>query len=265
MERVRDAFRKQRHTPTAATAGNQYDGPNPQRRSRKAGTGLDITYTQTPTVALDETVLKQNRVVTSLQSDPRGEVYRQLRTQVLAHMKAHGQRTLAITSPHEGAGKTLTAINLAIAISREQNQTVLLIDLDLRHPSVHATLGLDVDCGIADCILDDTPVSDVLINPQFERLVIAPGRPLETYSSELLSSPRMQSILDDIINRYDQRLIIFDLPPLLRNDDALVFTPQVDATLLVLEDGADNADDVKRCLHLLKDCHLLGTILNKAR
>ncbi len=225
----------------------------------------DIEYTRTRTVALDNDVLERNRVIAGTRSDPRAEVYRQMRSRILAQMKANGWRTLAFTSPGEGAGKTLTAVNLAICISQEVNQTVLLVDLDLRKPAVHARLGLSVEKGLPDCLLDNEPVENVLINPHFKRLVILPGRALGDYSSELLSSPRMQTLVKELVARYESRIILFDLPPLLRNDDALVFTPQTDATLLVIEDGVSTADQVRRCQHLLEGCNVIGTILNKAR
>ncbi|MBK8970373.1 MAG: CpsD/CapB family tyrosine-protein kinase [Hahellaceae bacterium] len=213
---------------------------------------------------LDEAVLEKNRVIAGLLHDERAEVYRQLRSQILPQMKANGWRTLAVTSPGENAGKTLTAVNLAISIAQEVNQTVLLVDLDLRSPSVHTTLGLAVEKGVADCIKLGEPVENILLNPQFKRLVVMPGKAMEAYSSELLTSPNMRALMEEIVNRYDSRLIIFDLPPLLRNDDALAFTPQVDATLLVVENGVSTEEQVRRCLHLLENSRLIGTILNKA-
>lgn len=225
----------------------------------------DIEYTRTRSETLEEKVLLKNRVVAGFRHDERAEVYRQLRSQIVPKMKANGWRTLAITSPNENAGKTLTAVNLAISISQEVNQTVLLVDLDLRSPSVHETLGVDTGKGIADCIIHGEPIENVLLNPQFKRLVVLPGRALGEYSSELLTSPNMQAIMDEIVGRYESRIIVFDLPPLLRNDDALVFTPKVDATLMVVEDGRTSASEIKRSLHLLENSNLIGTILNKAR
>jgi protein-tyrosine kinase len=290
MERVRDAISKAR-LERAAVQENQ-DSQDKQTRPDKQiqpgepasldtqtppnasavvlplqakRTTAEIEYTHTQTIALDDVLLEQNRVIAGFLHDERAEIYRQLRSQILPLMKASGWRTLALTSPGENAGKTLTAVNLAISISQEVNQTVMLVDLDLRKPSVHTTLGFEAKKGIADCINYGEPIENVLLNPQFKRLVVLPGRALGEYSSELLTSPSMQALMQEIVNRYESRIIIFDLPPLLRNDDALVFTPLVDATLLVVEDGVSTVDQVKRCLHLLEKSNLLGTILNKAR
>lgn len=224
-----------------------------------------IRYTHTRHVDVDESRLKENRVIAGLDYDERVEAYRQLRTQVLKILKDKGWNTLAITSPGENAGKSLTASNLAIALSREANHTVMLVDLDLRRPSLHQMFDVQVEKGLVDYLDADATLEQVLLNPGFPRLVLLPGRALGKYSSEMLSSPQMQSLVQDMRGRYADRIIVFDLPPLLRNDDALMFTPTVDATLMVVEDGVTTEDDVQRSLQLLEGSNLIGTILNKAR
>lgn len=245
--------------------GNDAKGVN----SGSGRQGLDslhgINYTRTRVEPAAEQLLAANRVIAGLRGDARVDVYRQLRSKLLIQMKANNWNTLAITSPTDGAGKTLTAVNLAISLSQEVNQTVMLVDLDLRSPSVHRTLGLPVDKGLPDYLLGDEPVENLLVNPGFSRLVILPGKEVGDHSSELLTSPRMRALLHEIINRYSSRIIIFDLPPLLRNDDALVFTPQVDATLMVVEDGVNTPEQVQRCQQLLEQNNLIGTVLNKAK
>ncbi|ARN74081.1 CpsD/CapB family tyrosine-protein kinase [Oceanicoccus sagamiensis] len=224
----------------------------------------EISYTKTRQVTLDEDMLRKNRVVAGFNFDQRAEPYRQLRTQVLQKLRANSWKTLAVTSPNENAGKTLTAVNLAISLSKEVNQTVLLVDLDLRTPSVLNALAIEVDHGLMDHLNDDVSLGDILVNPDFERLVILPGKANENYSSEILSSPKMTELLQDLTNRYESRILIFDLPALLVNDDALTFTPFVDAALLVVEEGVTTADQIERSLQMLEGTNLLGTILNKA-
>jgi Mrp family chromosome partitioning ATPase len=107
-------------------------------------------------------------------------------------------------------------------------------------------------------------IEDVLFNPGMPRLVVLPGRATGQPSSEALTSPGMRALLREITRRYDARIVIFDLPPLLRNDDALTFTPYADATLMVVEDGVNTPDEIERSLHLMKNANLIGTILNKA-
>jgi protein-tyrosine kinase len=231
---------------------------------QKKGAPGTINYTQTQQVKLNDDVLRNNRVVAGFSYDQRAEPYRQLRTQVLQKLRANNWKTLAITSPNENAGKTLTAVNLAISLSKEVNQTVLLVDLDLRNPGVLNTLAINVENGIVDHLKGEASLGDIMVNPGMERLVILPGKANPSYSSEILSSPEMTTLLEDLTNRYDSRILIFDLPALLVNDDALTFTPYVDAALLVVEEGKTTPEEVARALQLLEGTSLLGTILNKA-
>ena len=224
----------------------------------------EISYTETRRVDLSNDVLKNNRVIAGFQHDRRAEVYRQLRTQVLQKMRANDWKTLAVTSPAESAGKTITAVNLAIALSMEVNQTVLLVDLDLASPSVHKVMGFDIDGGIIDHLNGEKEISQLLINPGLERLVVLPSQEDERYRSEVLSTPKMKSLLKDITSRYESRLIVFDLPSLLVNDDAQLFAPYVDSTLLVIEDGVTTREEIEQCLLILEGSNLLGTVLNKA-
>lgn len=231
----------------------------------KSGAPGEINYTKTRQIELSKSVLMDNRVIAGFNFDQRAEPYRQLRTQVIQKLRANSWKTLAITSPNEHAGKTLTAINLAISLSKEVNQTVMLVDLDLRNPDVLTTLGLHVDQGLVDHLKGEASVADILVNPGLERLVILPGKADPDYSSEILSSPEMKTLLSDLTSRYESRIIIFDLPALLLNDDALAFTPYVDATLLVVEDGATTSEQIERSLQMLEGTNLLGTVMNKVR
>lgn len=231
--------------------------------TRDRSESFDITYSRTQQIQIDEDELVENRVISGVKHDERAAVYRQLRSQVLQQMRANRWRTLAITSPNENAGKTLTAVNLAISLSQEVNQTVLLVDLDLRRPSVHEAFGVEHSLGLVDCMNGNASIEDVLFNPGYPRLTVLPGNELGVHSSELLTSPKMRSLIDEITHRYDDRFILFDLPPLLQNDDALVFAPMADTVMLVVEAGASSSEEVQRSMRLLQGSNLLGTVLNK--
>jgi len=263
MDFIQKAIDKARERRQEHPAGGR------QRResspAKKSVSHQKIEYTQTRTVTTSPDQLRNNRVIAALQHDARADVYRQLRTQVLHKFRENGWRTLAVTSPNPGAGKTVTALNLAISLSLEVNQTVMLVDLDLRKASVLDKLGIDAQYGLIDYLEGRAPLSDVLVNPGFERLVILPSHPQTQYRSELLSSPQMGELLQDVVNRYESRIIIFDLPAVLDDDDALVFAPFADAVLLVVEDGVSQKTDIERSLQLLEGTRLLGTVLNKVR
>jgi Mrp family chromosome partitioning ATPase len=112
--------------------------------------------------------------------------------------------------------------------------------------------------------LSNVPVSDLLINPGINRLVVLPGNGTTSEASELLSSPKMINLVDELKNRYESRIIIYDLPPLLAVDDARVILPYIDANILVVEDGKNTEDEITKSLDILKKTNLIGTILNKS-
>lgn len=237
-----------------------------ENHRKKYNASIDVEYSKTRRITISDIELKERNIFAGFAHDPRSEPYRQLRSQVLKKMRAEGWQTLAITSPTTGNGKTLTALNLAISLSQEVNQTVLLVDLDLRNPGIATALGVELlEHGIVDCVMNKIPLEDILINPGYNRLVIAPGTAQGHQTSEILSSPQMQSMQAELKGRYTDRLIIYDLPALLTSDDALVFAPHADAVLLVLEDGGASEIELKQAMKLLEGTHILGTVLNKHR
>ncbi|MFO1429906.1 MAG: exopolysaccharide biosynthesis protein [Candidatus Competibacteraceae bacterium] len=224
-------------------------------------TGL-IRYTETPEIALDPAVLGRNLVVTADGNDPVTSAYKVLRTRVLQRMTAGGWNVLAITSPGPGEGKTLTALNLAISLSKEVNHTVLLVEIDLRRPTLHQYLGHRHKLGLTDYLLRDVSLKSVMFNPGINRLVIIQAGSTVPNSSELLSLPRMVDLVREIKERYPSRLVLFDLPPLLLADDGLVFLPYVDAALLVVSQDRTTHEEVIRAKDFLSSTHVIGVVLN---
>lgn len=260
MERMMQAVRNIRQTQM------DWDGIalTPARMSDNEKDNID--YERAQSVTLDYTVLQENRVLTGLEPDLFAESYHLLRTQILRRFKENNWNVLAITSPQEGAGKTLTAINLAISMAREITCTVLLVDANLRQPMMLEHFGRAEYKGLSDYLTDDIPIEGLLIQPDcYKDLVILPGgQPLEN-SAEMLNSPKMEQLVRDMKAGDDNRIIIFDLPPMLSTTDALAFSPQVDAALLVIEDGVTTKPDVKRAIEMLDRTHIVGTVLNKTR
>ncbi len=223
-----------------------------------------VIYSRTRVVEVPDDVLEQNRLVAALPGHELTDVYRILRTRVLQSLNSNQWNSLAITSPATGSGKTLTSINLAISLAREVNRTVLLADFDLRSPSIHDYFGYKPDLGLSDYLFHDVPLDEMLFSPSVERLVVLPGRESIHNSSEMLRSPKMVQLVEELKGRYTDRLIIFDLPPILAVDDALAFAPYTDSMLMVAEHGGTQRDDLEKALEILKDTPLIGTVLNKS-
>ncbi|HEY8037345.1 MAG TPA: CpsD/CapB family tyrosine-protein kinase [Methylobacter sp.] len=224
-----------------------------------------IRYTKTQTVTIDQDVLRDNRVIMGLYNDPRANLFRILRTNVLKQLRENNWNSFAITSATPDAGKSLISVNLAIAIAMEGNQSVLIVDADLRHPSVAQYLGLQCEFGLFDCLKSTVSLENVLVNPGIERLVVLPGKNSDNNSSELISSRKMVSLIQEIKSRYESRIIIFDLPPLFAADDAMVLMPYADAALLVVEDGKNTSEELQHSMYILEQTNLLGLVLNKSR
>jgi len=226
--------------------------------------GNYVSYTRTKVVSINEDIFKKNRIISQASSNKVIDAYRMLRTKILHKMRKNNWNSLAVTSASEGEGKTLTAINLAISLAMEVNQTVLLVDFDLRNPSIHKYFDYHPENGLNEYLFESVPLNEILFNPGIERLVILPGSKSMLNSSEMLSSPNMLNMVEEIKNRYPSRYIVFDLPPLLSTDDALAFSPYTDATLLVVEDGRTCTEDLLRASEMLKNFNLIGTVLNKS-
>jgi protein-tyrosine kinase len=224
-----------------------------------------ITYTQTCMIEVSPERLRERRVAVGMKADAVADVYKVLRTRILHRMRAKGWNSLAITSVGANNGKTLTAVNLAISLARRVNQTVLLVDLDLRRPRVARYFTEKTLLGLSDYLLHGTPLAQILFNPGgIERLVILPGNKPLVNSSEMLSSPAMVNLVQDLKTRYVSRLVLFDMPPLIGTDDMLAFLPYTDAVLLVVEEGKTHREELMRAQELLQETNFLGTVLNKS-
>lgn len=224
-----------------------------------------IEYTRTRKISVPTDVMLDRRLVMGMRNNPYANVFRLLRTNVLKQLREKNWSSLAIVAPTADCGKTFVAANLGVALAMEVNQTVLIVDADLRNPQVGWYFGLEEEKGLLDYLYDDVPVEDLLINPGFDRLVMLPGRHTTEISSELLGLPKMAALVNELKSRYESRILLFDLPPLLGSDDALMFMPHFDAALLVVEDGKTSPEEVRQSLAILEGSNLLGTVLNKVK
>ena len=173
--------------------------------------------------------------------------------------------SLAILSPSGNDGKTTTAINLAVSLANDHRHTVLLVDLDLKRPTIAEKLGIAPERGTNDLLQGGARVEDCLYHPKgFDRLVVLPARAPMRNSSEALAGPRGRELVAELRGRYPDRIILFDLPPVLGADDALAFAPLVECGLVVVAEGSTARDDLLRCMELLRKTPIVGTVLNRA-
>lgn len=268
MERIKQALEraKRERDSKAGTETIKTEEPSVSQLSAPRSTvrADKIVYTETHVVEVDDAVLDRNRVLGGKSATMAADAYRMLRTRVIQRMRDNGWNSLMVVSPGPGEGKSLTAVNLAISLAREVTHTVMLVDLDLRRPSVHRFFGYEPPYGIIDYLRNDIPLPDILFNPSIERLVVLPGKQRETNSSELLSSPRMLDLIAEIKARYPERIVIFDMPPVLATDDAIAFAPSVDCALVVVQNGATKREDLETTYDLLSGTKIIGSVMNQS-
>jgi Mrp family chromosome partitioning ATPase len=182
----------------------------------------------------------------------------------LQQYRQKGWNVIGVSGPTAQEGKTLTAVNLSLSLAMDLAHTVLLVDADMHRPAVHHTFGMGPGPGLTEYLLDNTPLSQLLIHPGIGRFVFLPGGRSIKNSAEVLASPRMTGLVHELKHRYPARLVVLDLPPLLSRADSVGFLPHLDALLLVVEEGRTTLAEVEHAMDVLKGTvPILGGVLNK--
>lgn len=223
-----------------------------------------IAYTRTRTVDIVPSILERHRI-TSVNTDTSADAFKLLRTQILMQMRQNSWQTLAVTSPNKGAGKSTIALNLAIGFAMEVDYTALLVDADLRDPDLRHMLELEPGAGLADYLTGKAALEDLLIHPDIGNFVVLPGGAPIANTSELMRSPMMAEMIRELRGRYRDRLIVFDVPPVLASADTLALSAYMDATILIVEERRTRREDIEKSCDLLRSSNLVGIVLNKSR
>jgi protein-tyrosine kinase len=268
MERIKRALElayEQRERSSPQTAAVISPAPRPVAPD----TAVDFTETvilKTPVIDLDPVVRDNERILPPGAGGPYGGAFKMLRTQVLRRLDQLGANTLGVMSGASGDGKTLTAINLAIAIAADPARTVLLVDFDLRNPGIHRRFRYEPEVGVEECLEQRRSLREAMFKVAgYDGLTVVAAKRRAERSSELLTSPRTAELVAEMRARYANRILIFDVPPVLQADDALAFVRNLQAGLLVIGEGRTRRDDVSRTLDLLRDLPFVGTVLNASR
>jgi capsular exopolysaccharide synthesis family protein len=190
------------------------------------------------------------------------EQYRSLRTRVKTAEHGRTMRTILITSPNKGDGKSLTAGNLALTMAQEFQQRVLLIDGDLRRPTLHALFGINDTPGLSDVLAGGAALDDALVTLPQHALTILPSGPLPSQPAELLGSTAMRRALDTLRTRFDR--ILIDMPPVAPLADVSIALGMVDGLLMIVRAGVTPKPAIERALAGLDMSKVLGLVLNDA-
>mgnify|MGYP001773613025 CR=1 FL=1 len=194
------------------------------------------------------------------------EQYRKLKSSIVKLTQlGRFDKSLMVTSATGGEGKTLTSINLAITLAQEFDHTVLLVEADIRCPSIMKYMDMESAVGLTDCVLDGIDVSEALVKTGIGKLSILPAGRAVPNPVELFSSNRMQNLLQEIKTRYPDRYVIVDTTPLLPFAEPQFIANVVDGVLFVVREGYTSTDKLTKALGLLKNHNLLGVVCNAVR
>jgi protein-tyrosine kinase len=221
------------------------------------------TYSESAHIELNTETILNNRCICIEPNSPEIDCYKVLRTKIQLLTRQKGWNTVMITSPQPAEGKTLTSVNLALTFSKVYNQTVLLVDCDLRHQNVHKVLGFQSNSGLINYFLKDQPLDELIIWPGVDKLTLISGGRTMDNSSELLGSPQMKTLIQEMKSRYEDRYVIFDTSPVLIGDDAIALANHIDCIIMVVEEGRSSMKDVQKALEMLPREKFLGFVLNR--
>jgi protein-tyrosine kinase len=210
----------------------------------------------------DELVLDDKLVSFFAPSSMVAEQFRRLRTHIIKPGLDNSPKTILVTSTMAGEGKSLIAINLAITIAIDLHSHALLVDCDLRNPTLSRFFGLQSEKGLSDYLLGQAELQDLMVKTSVDKLSIMSGGNIQDNPVELIGSNRMRAFVQDLKARYDDRYIILDSSPLLATTEPSVLGEMVDGIILVVKSGETPRESVQQALRLIKKDKILGVVLN---
>lgn len=264
MDRIREAITRAKDARSPARAApRSVPAEQAPRAARAPGAGAASAAESAPVVACDVARFSERRIISNEQ-DPILNNFKVLRTKVLQRAESEGWRSIAIVSPGSGAGKTVTAINLAITLGSKAGILPTLVDLDFYRPSVARYLGLRDFNSSLDYFEGKRPLCEVVVRPDIADMLLIPNERVTRRGAEHLTSERADGLISGVMEDYGSQLAIFDMSPLLGCDDSLAFLPKIDCVLVVAASGQTLVKELKEAKRLLADTPILGTVLNKA-
>ena len=190
------------------------------------------------------------------------ESFEMLRAKILTRNSESPPRTLMVTSPQPMDGKTMVAANLAISIAQGINEYVLLVDCDLRRPSLHKILGLNAHTGINEYLEEGTSVGPYLVKTPLSKLTLLPACRPSPNPFELLSSEKTRRLVEELRGRYENRYIILDATPAQFAAETTFLASIVDGILLVVRSGKTTRDSVIEAIENLDRNKIVGVVFN---
>jgi exopolysaccharide/PEP-CTERM locus tyrosine autokinase len=238
--------------------GKMYDALQKVEREKNR----ELQQEESPRITAEDLVLDNKLVSFFAPSSMAAEQFRRLRSYIIKPGTENSPKTILVTSAMAGEGKSLIAINLAIAIATELHSYALIADCDLRNPALSRMFGFHELKGLSDYLTSETPLQDLLVKTSVDKLSILPGGATHENPVELIGSHKMKTLVTDLQARYADRYIILDSSPLLATTEPSVLNDMVDGILFVIKAGDTPRESVQQALKLLDNKKIIGVVLN---
>ncbi|WP_435311756.1 CpsD/CapB family tyrosine-protein kinase [Primorskyibacter sedentarius] len=265
MEKLQKALSKARRERGGAMSAHDRSVARGGARSAKTPhAGFPPVWEKLTPLIPDNAHLQSHRIMT-LNAQPEANPFDVLRTKIWLLMRENGWKRLAITSPNKSCGKSTTACNLAVGFSRQSEVKSMLLDLDLRRPSIATLLGAQPDHDIREVLTGEVAPEEQMRRLRSNVAISMARRPVND-PTQLLLSRKTAAVFDDIQTEFDPDMMIFDLPPMLVTDDARATLKNVDCALIVARAEQTRISQVDICEREVSEhTNVLGVILNNCR
>ena len=210
----------------------------------------------------EDTILDDKLVSFFAPSSMVTEQFRRLRTHIIKPDMSTKTKTIMITSAMPGEGKSLISINLAVIIALELHSHALLVDCDLRNPSISRLFGLHNEKGLSNYLLGEAEIPELLVKTSVDKLAIIPGGPLQENPVELIGSEKMKNLIKELKARYEDRYIILDSSPILATTEPAVLNQMADGIILVIKSGETARETIEQAIKSLDKKKIMGVVLN---
>lgn len=262
MEKLQAALQKAKQARTAREPADE-TAPAEQAPARRSATGTnqDQLWQALPTFDVPAEHLLEHRVVTR-QAGAQTAPFDILRTKILLQMRQNGWKRLAITSPMPQSGKTTTACNLALGLGRQKDLRTILLDLDLRDPSVHSFFKTNPPHGIGEMLSGQVDFSEQAMRIG-DNVACSMAQTSEHDPTRMLLAENTRETINYIEKAYDPDIMIFDLPSVLVNDDTRAFLKNADCALMVIRGNVTKYSQMDVCeREIAEHTNVLGVVLN---
>lgn len=237
----------------------------PRAAALDANNSVQTDWLSLPELRVERGLFARNRLVAADRVDPAHSAFDMLRTKLMQRLRQNNWKSVAITSPTPACGKTFVSLNLAFSLAHQKDCRTALVDLDLRRPQVAKALGIKDAAPMEAFLKGDSAIRDTF-RRYGENLAIAANKHPVEFAAELLQSTEAKEQLQSLHQTMTPDVLLFDLPPMLSNDDVLAFLPNVDCVVLVAAAEHSTLNEVDICeQELAANTNVVGVVLNKCR